>query len=121
MCGNATLTIVPSSIAIPLAPTVATSATRPFAECSSSPSAGAAASVVAIARPYRPRTTAQTPRLPLRRLPPEPQRCDDERHDSPCEQHDDMRGGDPAAADRRVEHGGELLDEMADREHGRDP
>ena len=33
MCGSATLTTVASSIAIPLAATVATSATRPFAEC----------------------------------------------------------------------------------------
>src|SRR5438552_5060875 len=39
MCGSATLTTVASSIAIPLAATVATRATRPFAECRTKPSA----------------------------------------------------------------------------------
>src|SRR5689334_1813093 len=43
MCGSATLTTVASSIAIALAPTVAASAIRPFAECSSRPAVATSA------------------------------------------------------------------------------
>jgi hypothetical protein len=52
MCGNATFTTVASRLAIALAATVATSATRPFALWSASPSAGAGGALT-IGSPYR--------------------------------------------------------------------
>ena len=45
MWGSATLTTVASSIAIPLAATVAVSASRPRRECMTRPSVGEAASI----------------------------------------------------------------------------
>src|SRR3954469_7656630 len=47
MCGKATLTTVASSMAIPLAATVATSAIRPLEECSASPSTDSSATSIA--------------------------------------------------------------------------
>src|SRR5437868_3181875 len=46
MCGKATFTTVASSMAIPLAATVATSAIRPLDDCSASPSIDSSATSI---------------------------------------------------------------------------